>query len=637
MRSPSTGSWVVMIGLMALMVYVFVSLASSASPTSDMPLSEFIGNVRANAVESIEATGPDLRVRLRSDEQVYKVRISADTSIEELLRAEGVDLSSIDLQIKNAGGADWTGALLGFLPLLIVVGLVFYFLRGRGRAGSLGGGITKSGAHESAARSDVTFNDVAGVDEAKEELAEVVDFLREPERYRAIGARVPRGILLMGPPGTGKTYMAKAVAGEAGVPFYAISGSQFVELYVGVGAARVRDLFREARQNAPCIVFIDELDAVGRQRGAGLGGGHDEREQTLNQILVELDGFEPETNVIVLAATNRPDILDSALIRPGRFDRQIVLDRPDMQGRLAILKVHAHKLHLAENVRLETIAKQTVGLVGADLENLLNEGALRAARLNRRAISEEDLDEALDRVIAGPQRKSHVMSLVERRRVAVHEAGHAIVAHHLPLADPVSKISIVPRGVAGGYTRFAPESDRDLRTREELKQQLTAFLGGRAAERLVLGDLSTGAEDDIERATVVARQMVTRWGMSDELGPRTLGRKQELVFLGRDLGEQRNYSEHVAEQIDNAIGRLVSEAEQGATQIVRQYRAHHHALVQLLLEQETLTGPPLADALAGVDRHERRATPPDATSGTAHGGETARPFQEPPIPRWLIS
>jgi cell division protease FtsH len=625
-----------MVGFIALILYAFVSVASSTSPTSDMALSEFIGNARANAVESIEAKGPDLRVRLRADEQIYKVRISSDTSIEELLRAEGVDLSSIELQIKSDAGADWAGVLLSFLPLLIIIGIVIYFLRGRGRAGALGGKITKSGARQAVGRSDVTFDDVAGVDEAKEELAEVVDFLRQPERYRAIGARVPRGILLMGPPGTGKTYIAKAVAGEAAVPFYAISGSQFVELYVGVGAARVRDLFREAKENAPCIVFIDELDAVGRQRGAGLGGGHDEREQTLNQILVELDGFEPEANVIVLAATNRPDILDSALIRPGRFDRQVVLGRPDMQGRLAILKVHARKLRFEENVQLETIAKQTVGLVGADLENLLNESALLAARHERRAIHEEDLDEALDRVTAGPQRKSHVMSLAERRRIAVHEAGHAIVAHHLPLADRVSKISIVPRGIAGGYTRFAPETDRDLQTREELKQRITAFLGGRAAERLVLSDLSTGAEDDIERATTVARQMVTRWGMSDALGPRTFGRKQELVFLGRDLGEQRNYSEHVAEQIDSAIGHLVSDAEQKATEILQQYRAHHHALVQLLLEQETLTGPPLADALAGVDPRDRRDATPNAASDATGAGESAQPFKEPPVPRWLI-
>ena len=630
MKRSAIWVWVAGVGLVALILYIAASLAVPAQSEQDLKLSDFLGRLRAGEVTSIEANGDRLDVLLRNDPTVYKTRISPDTSVEQLLRDERVDLTSLDLEIRGDTSFEWSGVLLSFLPLLLIVGLFFYLLRRRSGVGGVASQVLKSGAHLVAIRPDVTFDDVAGYDEAKEELTEVIDFLRNPERYRAVGARVPKGILLMGPPGTGKTYLARAVAGTASVPFFSISGSQFVELYVGVGAARVRDLFKEAKANAPCIVFIDELDAVGRQRGTGLGGGNDEREQTLNQILVEMDGFEAGTNVIVLAATNRPDILDPALIRAGRFDRQVILDRPDVRAREAILRVHARNKRLGPDVDLTRLARQTAGFVAADLENVLNEAALLTARGGATQISQELLEEAIDRVLAGPQRKSRLLTLDEKRRIAVHEAGHAIVAHHLPLADPVTKISIVPRGLAGGYTRFAPEFDRTLYTREELNQRLAAFLGGRTAEAFFLGDVSTGAEDDIDKATDTARRMVTRWGMSDDLGPRTLGRKSEQVFLGRDIGEQRNYSEHVAEEIDAEIHDLVAAAETRAREILDAQRATHRRLVELLLDEEMLAGPDLAEVLG--PRPASPLTPEGAPGAESSGPEAPRPDSPPPPP-----
>ena len=627
MAKSSRWTWVSFIAVAIFLLWLLVSVAAPQGPGEEMRLDEFIAAARDGAIAGVVQDGDELRVTRRGDDVTYIVGIGSETSLLEILREENIDRTSMEIEIRSQGGSAWLGVLLSFLPLLLIGGLIVFFLRSRGAGGVAATQMTKSGARLAATRPDVRFDDVAGQDEAKEELQEVIEFLREPERYRALGAQVPKGVLLMGAPGTGKTYMARAVAGEAAVPFFSISGSQFVEMYVGVGAARVRDLFKEAKANAPCIVFIDELDAVGRQRGAGLGGGHDEREQTLNQILVELDGFEPETNVIVLAATNRPDILDAALIRPGRFDRRIVLDRPDVRGRLAILHVHARNKKLGTDVSLEGLAKQTAGFVGADLANLLNEAALLAARYGQSSITQANVDEAVDRVIAGPQRKGRLLSLAEKRRVAVHEAGHALVAHRLPLADTVTKISIVPRGVAGGYTRFAPESDSSLRTREELRQHLTAFLGGRQAEALVLGDVSTGAEDDIERATALARRMVTRWGMSEDLGPRTLGRREEQVFLGRDLGSQRDFSEHVAEEIDEEIRRFVEQAADAATEILKTNRDAHQRLIELLLDEETLTGPVLLDALGGP----RAGAPP------AEEPAVAEEFQEPPAPRWSVN
>jgi len=435
----------------------------------------------------------------------------------------------------------------------------------------------------------VTFTDVAGVEEAKEELQEVVEFLREPEKFISLGARIPKGVLLVGPPVTGKTLLAKAVSGEAGVPFFSISGSEFVEMFVGVGASRVRDLFDQAKRHSPCIVFVDEIDAVGRQRGAGLGGSHDEREQTLNQMLVEMDGFDTDTNVIIMAATNRPDILDPALLRPGRFDRRVVLDRPDMRGREAILRVHIKGKPLATNADLGVLARSTPGFVGADLENLVNEGAILAARRNKKAIEQEDLEEAIERVIAGPERKSRLISESEKRIVAYHEAGHAVVMNAVPESDPVHKVSITARGMAGGYTLALPEEDRTLMGRKKLIAEMVGLMGGRAAEEIVFNDITSGASNDLERVTKMARAMVTRLGMSTDLGPMTYGQKEELIFLGREISEQRDYSEAVAELIDKEVRTLVNDAYERAKKILVQYRDALDSIAYKLLEVETLT------------------------------------------------
>jgi cell division protease FtsH len=480
-------------------------------------------------------------------------------------------------------------------------------------------------------RPTVTFIDVAGVEEAKEELKEVVEFLKYPEKFAALGARIPRGVLLVGPPGTGKTLLAKAVAGEAGVPFFSISGSEFVEMFVGVGASRVRDLFDQAKRNAPCIVFVDEIDAVGRHRGAGLGGSHDEREQTLNQILVEMDGFDTSTNVIVVAATNRPDILDPALLRPGRFDRHVVLDRPDIKGRKAILEVHVKGKPLDKDVDQSVLAKQTPGFSGADLANLVNEAAILTARANKKRISMDEFNEAIDRVIAGPERKSRVISPKEKEIIAYHEAGHALVAHLLPNADPVYKITIVSRGMAGGFTRFLPEEDRHLGTRSQFQDMLAATLAGHVAEELVLGEMTTGPQNDIEQATKIARQMVTQWGMSERLGPRTFGRKEELVFLGREISEQRNYSEKVAEEIDEEVRRIIDHAYHAAKKILTDNRAKLDQIARKLIEVETIEGedlmtlfnaPPDVDVPIGEEKPPT-PEPPTTTEGEPPAEETS--------------
>jgi len=434
----------------------------------------------------------------------------------------------------------------------------------------------------------VTFADVAGVDEAKTELQEVVEFLKYPEKFNSLGARIPRGVLLVGPPGTGKTLMARAVAGEAGVPFFSISGSEFVEMFVGVGASRVRDLFDQAKRNAPCIVFVDEIDAVGRQRGAGLGGSHDEREQTLNQILVEMDGFDTNTNVIVVAATNRPDVLDPALLRPGRFDRQVILDRPDMKGRVEILRVHSKGKPLDKAIAIEDVAKQSPGFSGADLANLVNEAAILAARRNKKLIGMSEFQEALERIVAGPERKSRVISDAEKLVIAYHEGGHAVVQRILPKCDPVSKVTIISRGMALGYTMALPQEDRYLQSKTEFEDKIAGMLGGNAAERIVFGDTTTGASNDIEKATGLARRMVTEFGMSDRLGPRAFGKRDEMVFLGRDFGEQRNYSDDIAKQIDEEVNKLIETAYARASEVLTEHRARLDLLAATLVEKETL-------------------------------------------------
>jgi cell division protease FtsH len=473
----------------------------------------------------------------------------------------------------------------------------------------------------------ITFDDVAGVDEAKEELREVVEFLEEPEKFVQLGARIPKGVLLVGAPGTGKTLLAKAVRGEAGVPFFSISGSEFVEMFVGVGASRVRDLFEQAKRHSPCIIFLDEIDAVGRHRGAGLGGSHDEREQTLNQILVEMDGFDTDTNVIIMAATNRPDILDPALLRPGRFDRRTVLDRPDIRGREEILKIHVRGKPLGEDVNLRKLAQSTPGFVGADIENLVNEAAILAARRNKKVIEMSELQAAVERVIAGPERKSRLISEEEKRITAYHEAGHAVVAHVLPKCDPVHKVSIVARGMVAGYTLALPEEDRRMLSKAKFEADLAFALGGRAAEEAVFGDVTTGAANDLERVTEIARAMVTRYGMSDQLGPMTFGQKEELVFLGKEIGEQRDYSEAVAQEIDQEVRRIVHEAHERASDVLTRYREQLDRIAQRLIEVETLDADEFVAVFEGVSDKEPE-TPESSPPMPGVERPAARPASE---------
>ncbi|SKA78682.1 membrane protease FtsH catalytic subunit [Clostridium sp. USBA 49] len=485
----------------------------------------------------------------------------------------------------------WVQYIPTIFLILIFVAFWFMFMQQSQGSGGNRGVMNFGKSRAKMATPDkkrVTFNDVAGADEEKAELAEIVDFLKQPKKYIDVGARIPKGILLVGPPGTGKTLLAKAIAGEAGVPFFSISGSDFVEMFVGVGASRVRDLFEQAKKNAPCIVFIDEIDAVGRQRGAGLGGGHDEREQTLNQLLVEMDGFGANEGIIMIAATNRPDILDPALLRPGRFDRQIVVGAPDVKGREEILKVHSRNKPLSEEVRLDILAKRTPGFTGADLENLMNEAALLAVRNNKKVIGMDELEEAVTRVIAGPEKKSRVVSEKDRRLTAYHEAGHAVVMKLLPNSDPVHQISIIPRGMAGGYTMHLPEEDRAYTSKSKLKDEMTGLLGGRVAEKLIIGDISTGAKNDIDRATSIARKMVMEFGMSDELGPISFTSGHDEVFIGKDLGRSRNFSEEVAARIDNEIRRLIDEAYNRAERLLTENIHKLHAVAQALLEKEKL-------------------------------------------------
>jgi len=524
---------------------------------------------------------------------------------------------------------DYLGQMLGmFLVLMLVVGLFWILITRSAQAGnnqafSFGKARARR-YNESIPR--VTFDDVAGVDEAKQELAEIVDYLKNTQKYQKLGAKIPKGILLLGPPGCGKTLLARAVAGEAGVPFFHISGSDFVEMFVGVGAARVRDLFETAKANRPALIFIDEIDAVGRQRGTGLGGGHDEREQTLNQLLVEMDGFDPNQGIIVIAATNRADILDPALLRPGRFDRHIVVDPPDVEGRRKILEVHTKGKPLAPDVDLEVLAKRTPGFTGADLANLVNEAALIAARRNKTRISMEEFEEAIDRVVAGPQRRSRVVDQREREVVAYHEVGHAIVGEMLPEAEPVHKISILPRGMALGYTIQMPERDRYLYTKQALLDRITTLLGGRVAEEIVFGEVGTGAHDDLKRATEIARAMVTEYGMSEKLGPLTFGRRHGNPFLGRDLMEDRNYSEQIAYEIDQEVRRIIEECYQRAKQILLQHRGKMDRIVQALLERENLTREEFLALLhEGEEGQPAAATEPTPTEPSVVAPQPAAP------------
>lgn len=587
----------------ALVAIFFAFLPSSPAP-EEYTLSEVVamaedgkvvedGVVSNTRIESVEHSGEKLTLTLTNGEDAVSYIPSGVTSIEvfELFSSYGIKYEFIP-----QSGFDWGSLLFTLLPLAIFIGLIwFIFSRARGAGNqALNFGRSKARLFPST-KPAVTFDDVAGVDEAKTELEEVVEFLKSPEKFSALGARIPKGVLLIGPPGSGKTLMARAVAGEAAVPFFSISGSEFVEMFVGVGASRVRDLFDQAKRNNPCIVFIDEIDAVGRHRGAGFGGGHDEREQTLNQILVEMDGFDTSTNVIVLAATNRPDILDPALLRPGRFDRQVVLDRPDIKGRKGILEVHAKGMPLEEGVELGTVAKQTPGFSGADLANLVNEAAILAARRNKKKIGLDELEESIDRVIAGPERKSRLISDKEKEITAYHEAGHALVARMLPNADPVHKISIIARGMMGGYTRLLPKEDRYLWTRSQFYDSLATTLGGHCAEEVIYGETSTGPESDIEQATKIARKMVTEYGMSDKLGPRTFGRREELVFLGREVSEQKDYSEQTAQDIDDEVHRIIQQAYGVAKDILTTNKAKLVQMAQEIIAKETVEGKELEE------------------------------------------
>jgi cell division protease FtsH len=583
--------WIILIIAVIALWFMFTNGGDDSSPTDLNSVADAIKDGRVERLVQTEDSN-EVTVHYSGTDDTETVRLPDNVSIYEALEQYGLSAEDVTIQIKQSSqwGA-WLGALTIFLPFLFLIGIVIFMMRQAQGSNNQAISFGKSRARMfTGNKPTVTFADVAGVDEAKEELAEVVEFLKYPEKFSALGARIPRGVLLVGPPGTGKTLLSRAVAGEAGVPFFSISGSEFVEMFVGVGASRVRDLFDQAKRNAPCIVFVDEIDAVGRQRGAGLGGSHDEREQTLNQILVEMDGFDTSTNVIVVAATNRPDVLDPALLRPGRFDRQVVLDRPDITGRLAVLEVHSRGKPLEEDINLDELARQTPGFSGADLENLVNEAAILAARRNKKTIGRLELAEAIDRVIAGPQRKSRVITGREKLMTAYHEAGHALVARMLPHADPVHKVSIVARGMMGGYTRVLPEEDRFFWTKAQFEDMLAYFMGGHVAEEIIFSEISTGASNDIERATGLARRMVTEYGMSKTLGPLAFGRKEELIFLGREINEQRNYSDEIAFQIDKEIRQLIDDAYELAKRVLSDHRDKLEAIAMLLMEKETIEG-----------------------------------------------
>jgi cell division protease FtsH len=577
-----------------LLLVAILALAFSFLPTANKPKNvdfyTFIEQAKEGDIDTIQQQGNTI-IGLKDDKKVIESSFVGSTKeLMDTLKEAGITLDEGGIKFNvKAGGFDWGSLMISFIPLLLFGALLFFLFRSARGANTQAFNFIKSRARlASGNKPTVTFADVAGVDEAKGELQEIVEFLKSPQKFLALGARIPRGVLLVGPPGCGKTLIAKAVAGEAGVPFYSISGSEFVEMFVGVGASRVRDLFDQAKRNSPCIVFVDEIDAVGRHRGAGLGGGHDEREQTLNQILVEMDGFDSSTNVIVLSATNRPDILDPALLRPGRFDRHVVIDQPDINGRKAILQVHAKGKPLAKDANLEVIAKQTPGFSGADLANLINEGALLAARRDMKEIGLKELEDSIDRVIAGPEKKGRIISQKEKEIIAYHETGHALVAKMLPNADPVHKISIVARGMMGGWTRFLPTEDRHLWTHSQFDDRLAVSLAGRAAEEIIFGEVTTGAQNDLEQSTSLARKMVTEYGMSNKLGPRTFGKREELVFLGREIHEQRNYSEKVAEEIDDEVKGLIQRAYDTAKKILNENKERLKLVAEHLMAKETI-------------------------------------------------
>jgi cell division protease FtsH len=604
-RWRNAGLYVLLVVVVIAVGTAFLDRPNPANAPRTLRYSDFVEAVQANEVSRV-LISPDRGTAqvVESDGRRAMVNLAPDKDLLKLLTDHDVDIA-VQPSREPAAWQQAAGSLI--FPLLLLGGLFFLLRRAQGGGGNPAMSFGKSKARvQMEPQTQVTFGDVAGIEGAKLELTEVVDFLKNPDRFTAVGAKIPKGVLLVGPPGTGKTLLAKAVAGEAGVPFFSISGSEFVEMFVGVGASRVRDLFEQAKKNAPCIVFIDEIDAVGRQRGAGLGGGNDEREQTLNQLLTEMDGFEGNTGIIIVAATNRPDVLDAALMRPGRFDRQVVVDRPDYSGRLQILEVHARGKTLAKDVDLDKVARRTPGFTGADLANLLNEAAILAARRQLSEVSMDEVNDAIERVMAGPEKKDRVMSERRKRLVAYHEAGHALVGALMPDYDPVQKISIIPRGQAGGLTFFTPSEERmesGLYSRAYLQNQMAVALGGRVAEEIVYGDdeVTTGASNDLQQVARVARQMVTRFGMSEKLGPVALGRSQGGMFLGRDIAAERDFSEDTAATIDEEVSQLVEEAYRRATEVLTANRAVLDQLADLLVEKETVDAEELQELLIRSD------------------------------------
>ena len=598
MNSQTLRNSIIYIVILAILGYfLWSSLVSSDRLKNEIEIKDLntlAEQINDGQVKNILVEGDKLVVKYHDNESIGIAYKEPGVSLTKTLGLLGVEqdaLSKVDVEFKSPGfWSNWPLILSSVLPFVLIIGIFLFIMRQAQGAGNQAFSFGKSRARLiTGDKPTVTFDDVAGAEEAKEELKEVVEFLREPEKFASLGARIPKGVLMVGPPGTGKTLMAKAVAGEAGVPFFSISGSEFVEMFVGVGASRVRDLFEQAKRNSPCIIFIDEIDAVGRHRGAGLGGSHDEREQTLNQILVEMDGFDTDTNIIIIAATNRPDILDPALLRPGRFDRQVVMDRPDVKGREAIFRIHARGKPIARDVSFEVLARLTPGYVGADIENVINEAAILAARRNKRFIGMPELQEAIERVRMGPERRSRLLTPKEKEIISYHEAGHAVVNYYMKYTDPVQKVTIVPRGMAGGYVMPLPDEDA-IENRSRFRDMMAFLLGGRAAEEVVFGNPTTGASNDLEQVTRLARAMVTSLGMSERLGPLTFGQREEMVFLGREISEQRNYSEEVAEIIDEEVRRLVTEAHERALKVIREHRDKLELLAKRLMEVETVSG-----------------------------------------------
>ncbi len=597
----------IIIAVLAILVIsaIFSSYSFKKDKPADVNLAKVVEEIQNGTVQSIDIVGTDISIALK-DGSKQKTLKESTVALPEVLIDYGVtadQLKSANITVKDRSASAYFMSVIlpSLLPLLLLILVFWFMLRQMQGANSKAMSFGMSNAKEAKdSKSKVTFADVAGAKEAKEELQEVVEFLKNPKKFADLGAKLPKGALLVGRPGTGKTLLARAVAGEAGVPFYHMSGSEFVEMFVGVGASRVRDLFARAKKTAPCIIFIDEIDAVGRQRGSGMGGSHDEREQTLNQILVEMDGFEANIGVIVLAATNRPDVLDSALLRPGRFDRRVMLDLPDINEREAILAIYAKNKPLVKEIDLRRVAERTAGFAGADLMNLLNEAAIRAARRNDTKVTQEDMLDSIEKVMLGPERKSYVMSKEERKLTAYHEAGHAIIAHVLPNSDPVHKVSIIPRGSAGGYTMKVPSEDKRMHKRAEFLADLAVMLGGFVAEKETFGDVTTGASDDLRKCSRLAREIVTRYGMSDTLGPRVFGEAQEMVFLGKELHEQRNYSEKTAELIDLEVEKLVNGALDTARAIIRKEKVHLDNIAKALLEKEVLEKEEFEIVIAGL-------------------------------------